>query len=161
MKFSFRPFACAVLAVLSLVPSSPAFAGAADLPAGTAKGTFAPEGKPAVTLTSAVAFVDVKDDDKPVIVILSDKKLPAEKWTSEFDLMEAHPKFSGVAFWFAKDGTVFRCDIYDDGQQASVSGYFTLKLEGAFGKNLAGAVSTDAAAGSGPKADATFHVTVK
>jgi len=150
-----------LIGAVCFLPFSQLLAGAADLPAGTAKGTFTAEGKPAVTLAYAVAFVDVKDDDKPVILILSDKKLAAEKWTSEFDLMEAHPKFNGVAFWFDKDGNVFRTGIYEDGQHTSVSGFFNVKLEGAFGKNLAGAVVTSDPSGTGPKADATFHVTLK
>src|SRR5581483_5319236 len=144
-----------VSAFLSLV------AVAGELPAGTAKGTFSPEEKPPVTLLFAGAFVDVKDDRQPVILFLSDKKLPTEKWTSEFDLMEQNPKFNGVAFWIYKDGSVFRTATYVDGRHSSVSGYFDLKLNGAMGKDLTGTVKTSDPAGTGPKADATFHVTLK
>ena len=150
-----------LIAVIAFIPAGRVLAGAADLPAGTAKGTFTPEGKPAVTLVFATTFLDVKDSDKPVILILSDKKLGSEKWTSEFDMMEEHPIFNGVAFWLDKDGNVFRMATFVDGEHASVSGYFDLKLEGVFGKNLAGAVVTNAQASGGPKADATFHVVLK
>lgn len=132
-----------------------------DLPAGTAKGNFTPEGKPAVTLANAVAFVDVKEEEKPVLLILSDKKLAAEKWTNEFDLMMAHPKFSGVIFFIDKEGKVFRTDVYDDGRQASVSGYFDFKLEGAMGKDLKGTAKTRETSGAGPKIDAVFHALAK
>ena len=139
----------------------PFVAVADDLPTGTAMGTFTPEGKPAVTLAFAGAFVDVKDERSPVILFLSDKKLPTEKWTSEFDLMRENPKFNGVAFWIDKEGSVFRSATYVDGRHSSVSGYFELKLDGAMEKNLTGAVKTNDPAGDGPKADATFHVTLK
>lgn len=135
------------------------FAG--DLPAGMAKGTFTPEDKPAVTLTFAGAFVDVKDERSPVILFLSDKKLPTEKWKSEFDLMRENPKFNGVAFWIDKEGSVFRSATYVDGRHSSVSGYFELKLDGPMSKNLTGTVKTSDSASTGPKADATFHATLK
>jgi hypothetical protein len=136
-------------------------AAASDLAPGAAKGTFTPKGKPAVTLTNAAAFVDAKDDRRPVILILSDKKLPTEKWTSEFDLLRSHPNFSGVLFWLDKEGSVFRCDIYDKGKQSSVSGYFSLKLDGPMGKDLTGTAQTKDADELGPKLDAAFHVTLK
>ena len=150
-------FAMSLLCVAAIL-STGAFAG--ELPAGTAKGTFTPEDKPAVTLAFAGAFVDVKDNDR-VILILSDKKLPMEKWTSEFDLMRENPKFNGVAFWIEKDGSVPRSATYTDGRHASVSGYFEMKLDGKMGKDLTGAVKTSDPKGTGPKADATFHVTLK
>ena len=111
-----------------------------------------------MTLTNAAAFVDKKDSDKPTIIILSDKKLPTEKWTSEFDLMMSHPTFTGVVFWLKPDGTVYRSDTYDKGKQASVSGYFKLKLDGAMGKDLTGTVaSNEKPDEKDPKADVTFH----
>ena len=158
MKSLLRNLILSFIVAIAFIPMATLLAGAADLPAGTSRGTFTPEGKHAVTLAYAAAFLDVKDSDKPVILILSDKKLGSEKWTSEFDMMEEHPIFNGVAFWFDKDGNVFRMATFVDGEHASVSGYFDLKLEGVFGKNLAGAVVTNAQASSGPKADATFHV---
>jgi len=161
MKSLPRNLVLSLITAIVFIPTAGLLAGAADLPAGTAKGSFTPEGKPAVTLAFAAAFVDVKDSDKPVILILSDKKLGTEKWTSEFDMMEEHPIFNGVAFWFDKDGNVFRMATFVEGEHASVSGYFDLKLEGVFGKNLAGAVVSNAQAGGGPKADATFHVVMK
>ena len=151
-------FATFLLAALGLLSLS---AIAADPPANTVKGTFTPEGKPVVTLTFAGAFVDVKDERSPVIVLLSDKKLPTEKWTSEFDLMRENPKFNGVAFWLDKEGSVFRTATYVEGQHSSVSGYFAMKLDGPMGKDLTGTVTTNNPAGDGPKADATFHVTLK
>jgi len=150
-----------VLAVLLFLSLFQFTSKAGDLPAGTVKGTFIPEEKPAVTLAYAVAFVDVKDERKPILLILSDKKVPAEKWTSEFDLMLAHPNFSGAVFFIDKEGEVFRSDVYVDGKQASVSGYFKLTLDGPMGKDLKGAVKTSDASSNGPKLDAVFHAVLK
>jgi hypothetical protein len=144
--------------------ASVALGFAADLPAGTAKGTCAKDAAPPVALAFAGAFVDQKEERKPTPLILSDIKLPTETWTSEFDLMRATGKlpFSGAIFFLDKDGAVFRTDFYWKGRQSSVSGYFTLKLDGKPGKDLTGTVTS----GSGseakdPKVDATFHATLK
>ncbi len=133
------------------------FAG--DLPVGAAKGAYTPEGGAAAAITNAAAFVDQKDDRKPTILLLSDKKLPTEKWTSEFDLMRSHEKFTGVLFWLDKEGSVFRSDTYQNGRQASVAGFFELKLDSKGGKDLSGsAVSHENAS---EKLDVTFHAAVK
>ncbi len=132
---------------------------AADLAAGAAKGTYTPEGGAAVAITNAAAFVDQKDDRKPTILLLTDKKLPTEKWKSEFDLMLSHEKFSGVLFWLDKEGSVFRSDTYQNGHQASVSGFFELKLGSKGGKDFIGTAASHEGASS--KLDVTFHATTK
>lgn len=132
---------------------------AADLAAGAAKGTYTPEGGAAVTITYAAAFVDQKDDRKPTILLLTDKKLPTEKWKSEFDLMLSHEKFSGVLFWLDKEGSVFRSDTYQSGRQASVSGLFELKLASKEAKDLSGSATSRESASE--KLDVTFHAVVK
>ena len=134
---------------------------AADLPDNTATGSFLPKGGVPVALTSAAAFVDEKDSRKPIILILSDQKLPTEKWTSEFDLMRAHAEFSGVLFWFEQDGKVFRTDIYVAGRQSSVSGYFELKLAGPVGKDLTGSAKATEPVGDGPRLEATFRAKLR
>ena len=108
---------------------------AEDLPRGTAQGTAATGGEVPATLTSAAAFIDQKDESKPTVLVISDRKLPTEKWTSEFDLMRAVGKlpFSGVVF-FIKDGEAFRTDTYWKGRQASVSGYFKVTLDAKAGQ---------------------------
>ena len=136
-------------------------AGAADLSDNTATGTFLPKGGVPVTLTNATAFVDEKDGRSPVILILSDQKLPAEKWTSEFDLMRAHPDFTGVAFWIDQEGKVFRTDVYTAGRQSSVSGYFELKLNGPLAKDLTGSAKASEPVGDGPRLEATFHAKLR
>src|SRR6266498_5133414 len=73
-----------------------AVAAATDLPAGSAKGSLTFDGATA-ELKFASAFVDQKDDRKPIVLLMTDKKLPTEKWTSEFDLMRDHTKWSGLA----------------------------------------------------------------
>ena len=129
--------------------------------AGTAKGTCATKGEPAVTLAFATAFVDQKDERKPTLLILSDLKVPAEKWTSEFDLMRAGTKFSGAIFFLGKDNEVFRTDFYWKGRQSSVSGYFKLALDPKNGKELTGTVASTSDDAKDPKADAAFHATLK
>jgi hypothetical protein len=62
-----------------------------DLPAGSAKGSLTFDGVTA-ELKFASAFVDQKDDRKPIVLLVTHKKLPTEKWTSEFDMMLDHTK---------------------------------------------------------------------
>ena len=59
-------------------------------------------------LKFAAAFVDQKDERKPVVLLISDQKRQVEKWESEFDVMLAHSKWSGVVFFLDKDGSL--CD---------------------------------------------------
>lgn len=134
-------------------------AAAGDLANGEAKGTYAPKGATAVALEHAAAFTDQKDERKPTILLLTDKKLPTEKWKSEFDLMLSHEKFNGVLFWLDHEGKVFRTDTYENGRQASVSGVFELKLDGKPGKELTGSASSGDA--TLYKLDVKFHATVK
>ena len=53
-----------------------------DLPAGSAKGSLT-YGGAAAELKFAAAFVDQKDQRKPIGLVISDQKLPVEKWESE------------------------------------------------------------------------------
>lgn len=69
-NFRFSALAAA-LAICAL--ARPALYAASDLPTGTAKGSLTFDGATAA-LTYAAAFVDQKDEEKPVILILSDKK---------------------------------------------------------------------------------------
>jgi hypothetical protein len=43
-----------------------------------------------------------------IVLVISDQKLPVEKWESEFDVMLTHSKWSGVVFFLDKDGSL--CD---------------------------------------------------
>ena len=105
--------------------------------------------------------MDVKDDRKPTVLILSDVKLPSEKWTSEFDLMRAGKKFSGAIFFIDKDNAVYRSDFYWKGRQSSVSGYFKLTLDPKNGKEITGTVASSNDDPKEPKVDASFHATLK
>ena len=78
-----------------------------DLPAGSAKRSLTYDGATA-ELTFTAAFVDQKDERKPIVLVISDQKLQVEKWESEFDVMLAHSKWSGVVFFLDKDGSL--CD---------------------------------------------------
>ena len=132
---------------------------ATDTPAGSAKGSLTYEGGTA-ELKFAAAFVDQKDERKPVILILSDMKLPTEKWTSDFDVMRDHSNWSGVMFCLNKAGSAFRSDVHMKGKQSSVSGYFDLKLDDPTSKDLTGSVKTKEGE-KDTKLDVTFHATLK
>jgi hypothetical protein len=129
-----------------------------DLPSGTAKGSLTyKEGT--AELKFAAAFIDQKDSDKPTVLLLSDTKLASEKWTSEFDMMRDKTKWNGIAF-FIVNGQAIRSDIHMNGEQPSVSGIFTLKLDNPSGKDLTGTAVTDEGA-KNAKLDVSFHAALK
>ena len=150
---TFLSFMFGALSIISF-----AYAGA-DLPGGSAKGSLTYEGTTA-ELKFAAAFVDQKDERKPVILLITDKKLPTEKWTSEFDMMRDGSKWSGMMFCLDKDGTVFRSDVHMSGRQASVSGIFDLKIDNPTSKDLTGTAKTSEGEKE-TKLDVTFHAALK
>jgi hypothetical protein len=154
---SFRlPTLVAALALCALVHVT--IYAASDLASGSAKGSLTFDDATAA-LTFAAAFVDQKDERKPVILILSDKKLPTEKWTSDFDILRDDSKFNGIVFFLDKEGQVFRTDVHMKDRQTAVSGIFDLKLDNPTSKELTGSAT---ASGSGSdKLDVAFHATLK
>jgi hypothetical protein len=132
---------------------------ATDLPAGSAKGSLTFDGATA-ELKFAAAFVDQKDERKPIVLVISDQKLPVEKWESEFDMMRDHTKWSAVVFFLDKDGKFFRSDVHMNGRQSSVSGFFELKIDNPLSKDLTGTARTNADEKE-TKLDAAFHSTLK
>ena len=67
-------------------------------------------------LKFAAASVDQKDERKPIILLITDQRLPTEKWKSEFDMMLDHSKWSGVVFFFDKEGQAFRIAARERGK---------------------------------------------
>jgi len=130
-----------------------------DLPAGSAKGSLTFDGATA-ELKFASAFIDQKDDRKPVVLLVTDKKLPTEKWTSEFDMMLDHTKWSGLAFFLDKDGTIYRTDVNANGWQTRVAGIFDSKIDTPQSKDLTGTAKTTSNAKE-DKIDVAFHATLK
>ena len=155
---SVRRFAACTAFILAAVLD----AAPPETPPGEAKGTFARDGGAAVALTHAAVFVDQKDEARPVILVISDKKLGVEKWTSEFDLMMAGSdlKLTGVVFYLDKEGAVFRCDNLMKGRHESTSGIFTLKLGAKGPKDYSGTASAADKSGE-HKLDVTFHAVLK
>lgn len=150
-----------LLALLSLCAvASPALLAASDLPSGSAKGSLTFDGA-TVALTHAAAFIDQKDERKPVILLLSDKKLPAEKWKSEFDMMFDRSKFGGIVFFLDQEGKVFRTDVHMKDKQTGASGIFDLKLDHPASKELTGSATATATDGRSDKLEVTFHATLK
>src|SRR4051812_6717025 len=129
-----------------------------DLPSGAAKGTITFDGVTS-ELKFAAAFVDQKDSRKPVVLLVTDKKLPTEKWTSEFDMMRDHTKWSGIAVFLDKDA-VYRTDVHTNGQQSSVSGMFDVNINDPAAADLTGIAKSDQA-NKDKNLDVSFHATRK
>jgi hypothetical protein len=130
-----------------------------DLPAGSAKGSLTFDDATA-ELKFASAFIDQKDDRKPIVLLVTDKKLPTEKWTSEFDMMLDHTKWSGLALFVDKDGTIYRTDVHTNGRQTSVAGIFDVKIDNPKSKDLSGTAKTTGSAKE-DKLDVAFHAALK
>ena len=150
MTRSFRRSVFLLAAVALAAPGSVSSAPAAEPAArsGTASGSFSAGGKTA-KLAFAAAFTDQKDDKKPLVLVLSDKEVPASAWKSGSDLSayrREHP-FLGIAFWLDAKNSVFRCDYYDGTSfPTSASGLFDLKVDRAAGSLSGSAKSNQAAA---------------
>jgi len=148
-----------VLACLSLI------AAPETLKPGIAASRFAANGKEA-KIAYAAAFTDQNDAGKPVVLVLSDKELPASKWKngSEMSAYRREHNFMGVAFWIDKDNKVFRTDFFDGTSfPTSASGIFDLKLDRA-ATSLTGSAKSNAAAAKlhdPVKLDATFSAALK
>lgn len=149
-----------VLALTFCALASPVVSVAADLARGRAKGSLTFEGA-TVALTHAAAFVDQKDDRKPIILLLSDKKLPVEKWKSEFDMIFDKSKFNGIVFFLDNEGQLFRADVHMKDKQTGASGTFELKLDNPTSKKLTGSATASAIEGRSDKLDVAFHATLK
>jgi hypothetical protein len=87
---SLRSTICVVL-ILAAFSAVNCARAATDLPAGSAKGSLTYDGTTA-ELKFAAAFVDQKDERKPIVLVISDQKPPVEKWESEFDMMMDHTR---------------------------------------------------------------------
>jgi hypothetical protein len=152
-------FCTLVAALAQCALTSSTVSAASDLPSGSAKGSLTFDGA-TVPLTFAAAFVDQKDERKPVVLLLSDKKLPAEKWTSDFDIMRDKSKFNGLVFFLDKEGKVYRTDVHMKDRQTGVSGIFDLKLDDPASKELTGSATGSSSSGS-DKLDVAFHASLK
>ena len=148
-----------VISILAVFSATNCARAATDLPAGSATGSLTYDAATA-ELKFAVAFVDQKDERKPIVLLISDQKLPVEKWESEFDMMLDHSKWSGVVFFLDKEGKVFRSDVHLNGRQSSVSGIFELKIDNPSSKDLTGTAKTSADEKE-TRLDAAFHATLK
>lgn len=139
--------------------SAPPVAMYIKLPAGSAKGTLTYDGATA-ELKFASAFIDEKDERKPVILLITDQKLPFEKWTSEFDMIGDKTKWTGLAVFIDDEGSVYRTDVHSNGRQSSVSGVFNVKILDTKAKDLSGTATTSEDQKEN-KLDVTFHAAGK
>jgi hypothetical protein len=108
--------------------SSTAKEGAKVQPGG-AKGTLTIDGK-TIEMTNAYAFVDQKDKRKPVLLLISDRAVPAEQWKNESDLddFRRSKPFVYICFWLDKDREDFRREHFVERFPVSTMGIFNLKL---------------------------------
>ena len=143
-----------LLAAIVIASTSLAISAENDLAIGTARGSFTYEGT-TFDLKFAAAFVAYRQSDKPMIILLSDTRLPSDRWLSEFNIMQDKTPWSGVAF-FLRKGEVFRTDVHVKGHQSSVSGYLDLKLNDPTAKELTGHAKCREN-DKGTKLDVTFH----
>ena len=89
---------------------------------------------------------------------MSDKKLPAENWKSDFDILRDKSKFNGIVFFFDKEGKVYRTDVHMKDRQTGASGIFEAKLDNPTSKDLTG---TATGSGKSDKLEVAFHATLK
>ena len=96
---------------------------------GRATGTLDLDGR-TVTMTHAYAFIDQKDKRKPVLILITDRAVPADQWKSEFDMMKyrSNKPFMYSCFWIDKDRQEFRREHFVDKFPVSTMGVFDLKL---------------------------------
>jgi hypothetical protein len=151
--------------IAALIVSNAGTVGAQAPPADSVKGSFTVNGK-TYTLTHAAAFVDASDSRKPVILILTDKALPAKALTtgSALSLERNTNPFNGIGLWLDDKQTVFRAEYYENGWTTATSGVFALKLSSKPGKTLAGTIQTGSAAKvlkDTPTSNVTFSATLK
>lgn len=155
------------MSIIFATMAAVAFAAGPKLATGEASGAFSADGKE-TKLTHVAAFVDQKDERKPVILIVSDVELPAGGWKSETDFMMYrmdHEKMIGVAFYLDKNREVFRTDYFDGTSfPTSTSGIFELKLDPASGKTFSGSAHSTKAGETlshKVKLDVTFNAALK
>jgi ankyrin repeat protein len=94
----------------------------ADLPTGKARGRFTVDGK-SITLAYAYAWVDQKDERKPVLVLVSDQAVSESALKNEFLLNDlAHSgRLRGICLYFDKDKEIFRGQLYHPAFEGTVS----------------------------------------
>jgi hypothetical protein len=111
---------------------------------GKAMGTLEIDGK-TVTMACAYAFVDQEDKRKPVLLLITDRIVPANQWKSEFDMMRyrSNNPFRYVCFWIDRDRQEFRREHFVDKAPVSTMGVFDLKLTPSTPGTFTGTVKKD------------------
>ena len=111
---------------------------------GKAMGAFEIDGK-TVTMTHAYAFVDQKDKRKPVLILITDREVPANQWKSESDMARyrSDKPFKYVCFWIDKDHLEFRREHCVDKFPVATMGVFDLKLAPSDPGSFSGTIKKD------------------
>ncbi len=111
---------------------------------GKAVGALDIDGK-TVTMTQAYAFVDQTDKRKPVLILITDRAVPAHQWKSESDMTSYRlgKPFRYVCFWIDKDRQEFRREHCMDKFPVSTMGVFDLKLAPSAPGTFTGTVKKD------------------
>src|SRR5262249_52269916 len=120
-------FRASLAGAAAVAAAAPATVSVAD---GKADGGFTVDGKTA-KLSYAYAWVDHKDDDKPVVLVLSDQSIPSSAltdWSAVRQLAE-RSRMHVIALWF-EDKQVSHGQLSDAGLGSgslSVSGMHTFE----------------------------------
>ena len=154
-----------VLLAPGLTRTVVAQAGAA-LKSGQASGTFVANGK-TYKLAYASAFVDGKDETRPIVLLLTDLPVPPKvldrSITLSFAQNTGDKPFSGVVLRLNQRGLIMRADYYEKDDLTSTTGLFELKFDSPVGDTVIGSAHTtaDAAKQTPPvKLDVAFNATV-
>jgi ankyrin repeat protein len=135
-------FRASLAGAAAVAAAAPAAASVAD---GKADGSFSVDGK-ATRLAHAAAWVDSKDEKKPVVLLLSDQPVPLSAQADDFALQRFAEKnrLHAIGLWFDKDQQILRGQIYDPAYpgSVSVSGMHTFEPSTFDSRTLSGRVFT-------------------
>ena len=136
-------FRVSLAGAAAVASAAPAPVSVAD---GKADGSFSVDGKTA-KLGYAYAWVDHKDRDAPVVLVLSDQAVPSSALTDDSALMRFADRSSlhAIVLWFDKDKTISRGQVYDAGLAGgslSVAGMHTFKASTFDSRTISGLVFT-------------------
>jgi hypothetical protein len=167
-----------LLAAGAMLVTGAGMAGAGDkassLKDGQASGLVRGKGKTA-KLKYAYVFVDQDDARKPVILLLTETPVPAERWKREFDMFayKGDHRVNGITFWLdpRKEYKAFRMEFCAecDPLWKIAPDMFELKFDAQPGKAFVGTARLAKGAAAIAKKDgyelvgldAAFNVTLK
>jgi hypothetical protein len=146
----------------------PGLTQAPALQSGQAAGTLTANGK-THKLVHANAYIDQRDESKPLVLLLTDVPPPAilfeGRFTITFAQVSADTPFSGLALRMNDRGIIRSIEYYDKDEAIDISGLLDVKFDGPFNaKAIIGSVQANAGAAKKTpplQVSATFHASLK